>query len=611
MWSLLPAPRSLSDARSVNLLEPGRLIVLDAADPQALLPAAKLIQRALREHASLEWEISASPAVPAAQVGLLLKVAEGLAEHAQGYALHTGGAATIKASTAAGAWYGAQTLRQLIEQQGASLPVVTIQDWPDFEQRGVMIDISRDKVPSLETLCMLIDELAAWKINQVQLYTEHTFAYRQHPSVWAKASPLTGDDILALDAFCAERGIELVPNQNTFGHMRRWLNLPEYRELSEAPDGCDTIWGRFDEPFTLNPGDPASLELVRSLFDELLPHFRSRQVNVGCDETVDLGQGMSKEAVEQRGKGRVYLDFVLEIYREVSKRGRIMQFWGDIIVEYPELVPELPRDAIALEWGYEADHPFEKHGGLFAAAGIPFYVCPGTSAWNTVAGRTTNALENLRNAAANGLKHGATGYLITDWGDNGHWQPLPVSYLGFAYGAALGWCGEANREADVAGILDRHAFRDSAGVLGRVAYDLGEVYRRFEPLLHNNSTLFRILQLPAIEAAALEGLTAGRLEQAAADIRAAIEPLNQARPARPDAELLGREFRWAAELLLHACERGRWVLDGAPAAAKPELRAEIERLTAAYRELWLARNRPGGLEDSVERFDKLAAEYGE
>ena len=99
-----------------------------------------------------------------------------------------------------------------------------------------------------------------------------------------------------------------------------------------------------------------------------------------------------------------------------------MQFWGDIILEHPQLVPELPRDVFALEWGYEADHPFAEHGALFSKAGIPFYVCPGTSSWNSIAGRTKNALENQLNAARSGLEHGAVGFLNTDWGDNGHWH---------------------------------------------------------------------------------------------------------------------------------------------------------------------------------------------
>ena len=151
---------------------------------------------------------------------------------------------------------------------------------------------------------------------------------------------MTGEEILALDAYCRERYIELVPNQNSFGHMARWLTHPRYRPLAETQDGFDTPWGHDDYPLSLCPVDPGSMELVRSLFDELLPHFSSRQFNVGCDETIDLGQVRSKAAVEELGTGRVYLDFLLQIYREVKARGRTMQFWGDIIMAHPELVPE-------------------------------------------------------------------------------------------------------------------------------------------------------------------------------------------------------------------------------------------------------------------------------
>ena len=97
-----------------------------------------------------------------------------------------------------------------------------------------MLDISRDKVPTMETLYALVDLLAGWKINQLQLYTEHTFAYRQHPEVWAEASPLTGQEILGLDAYCRKRFVELVPNQNSFGHMHRWLKHARYAPLAEV-----------------------------------------------------------------------------------------------------------------------------------------------------------------------------------------------------------------------------------------------------------------------------------------------------------------------------------------------------------------------------------------
>lgn len=611
---LLPRPRSLVLHQGDWALPSHALIALDAPQPAALTPTARRLQHTLAAFADAQWEIVAGTAAPKAQVGLTLSVVPGAVRHPQGYEMTiTAEGIHIVADAPAGAFYGVMTLIQILQQRGKALPTLRIRDWPDFPNRGVMLDISRDKVPTLDTLYALVDMLAFFKVNQFQLYTEHTFAYRNHPVVWAEASPLTGEEILALDAYCRERFIELVPNQNTFGHMRRWLTHDEYRDLAECPEGCDTRWGHFAEPFSLNPLDPRSLDLVRSLLDELLPHFTSRQVNVGCDETVDLGQGRSKEAVEKYGEGRVYLDFLMKIYREVKARNHTMQFWGDIIVQHPDLVPELPRDVIALEWGYEADHPFDAHGKIFAASGVPFYVCPGTSTWNTIAGRTENALGNLRNAAENGLKHGAVGFLNTDWGDNGHWQPLPASYLGFTYGAAVSWAYEANRDVDIVAALNTFVFRDRAGVMGRIAYDLGNAYRASGVENFNGSILFRILQWPPEQIAQYKGLTEEGLRQAMEYIDRVMADLGRADMERPDADLIKREFAWAAAMLKHGAKRGIWALSQVQGeedvALRKELAQEAERLMAEFREIWRARNRPGGFKDSLARMEKMAADY--
>lgn len=607
---LLPAPRQLNVLNDSLDLPDDRLIVLDAPNPQTLYFSAKRVQAALKLYAGVTWPIVAGTAVPTERVGLTLSVVSGGVAHPQGYQFSvTDSGIFIVAGTAAGAFYGSLTLSQILRQRGRSLPQLRINDWPDFPHRGVMLDISRDKVPTMKTLYNLVEKLAEWKINQLQLYTEHTFAYQNHPEVWAEASPLAGEEILALDAFCRERFIELVPNQNTFGHMRRWLTHERYRHLAECPDGCDTPWGYFDEPFTLNPEDPDSLNLVRGLLDELLPHFSSRQVNVGCDETVDLGQGRSAKAVAARGKGQVYLNYLLKLYRDIKARGRTMQFWGDIVMEHPELVPQLPRDAIALEWGYEAEHPFDENGARYAAAGIPFYVCPGTSSWNTIAGRAENALQNLRNAAQNGLKHGAVGYLITDWGDKGHWQPLPVSYLGFACGAALGWAYQANLEQDVAQLTGFYAFDDPTGKMGQLAYRLGNAYLRADWPAPNNSVLFSILQEEAEITAKRQGPTTEKLQETLDYLDSLSTEFADARANTPDADLIQREFIWGSDTLRHACRRGMWAMSGQDAAQKAALAADAERLIAEYRSLWLARNRQGGLKDSLALLEKMRQTY--
>ena len=593
-----------------------------------LLPKPKNLQRAEGSYAlpkiwqislpsGLDQRVTASLAAlgeyqVVEQVANLLLTLDSNIAHADGYRLQIAAdGVQIVAQTAAGLFYGLQTLRQIQQQSAEQLPYLLIDDAPDFAVRGFMLDISRDKVPTMATLYALIDELASWKINQIQLYIEHTFAYQNHPTVWADASPLTAEEVRALDDFCLERFIELVPNQNCFGHMRRWLTKPAYRDLAECPDGCDTgdpDWGYFEEPFTLAPEHPGSIELVRSMLDELLPNFRTRTLNVGCDETVELGLGASAAAVAERGKGRVYLEFLQKLYHEAHSRGYVMQFWSDIILHYPELVSELPRDAEVLIWGYESHHPFEEQAATIAKAGLPFYVCPGTSSWNTVAGRTTNALENIASAAKHGLNHGAKGFLMTDWGDNGHWQPLVTSYLGLAIGAARAW--NALAELDVVALLDTVVFADSNKVLGNLVYQLGDVYRAVPPLLHNTSSLFRILQASP---AAIAELKLDREDLHSADeiLVQLRNDLQNTKPQRADGELCQVELAWAIDLLRHAVQRGLWVLDQQPSETASKLQPEIDALIERFQQVWLSRNRPGGLQDSLKHFASLRDSYGE
>ena len=361
-----------------------------------------------------------------------------------------------------------------------------------FAVRSYMLDISRDKVPSMGTLKQLVEILEKFNYNQLQLYTEHTFAYSKHEAVWKDASPMTAQEVRELDLFCAMHGIDLVPNQNSFGHLERWLVKPEYNHLAELPHGGAPLpWGGFKkDPTTLCPTDPASLEFLAGLYDELLPNFESRLFNIGCDETFDLlGEGRSAAAVKEKGEGRVYLEFLLKVAELVRKRGKRPMFWGDVILRHPELVPELPKDLIALDWGYEGNHPFMDEAAKFAAAGLDFYVCPGTSSWNSLAGRVENMRENMIAAERAGHLHGAKGFMVTDWGDGGHWQPLAASLPGLILGGNLAYSGASAAKMDL-----EDALNAVMGVpLGGTLLRLGTLYLRGGALRANASELFRIL----------------------------------------------------------------------------------------------------------------------
>jgi hexosaminidase len=563
-----------------------------------LLPAPRLVKRlsgflVLPKNSSSPIKITRTQSAPDHIEGYKLVISKG------GVAIEFREPPGLRAATA--------TLRQLLRQFGRRLPCLHIRDWPDFVRRGVMLDISRGRVPKLETLLDFAEKLADLKINELQLYTEHTFAYRKYKSIWRSWGALTAKEIQILDARCRELGIDLVPNQNSFGHLRYFLADPRLKKLGELSEPYEADTRDFmRRPTTLAPNHPGTLPFLRGLFDELLPNFSSEFFNVGCDETWDLGKGQSKELCEQRGKGVVYFEFLKKIHREVSARGKTMMFWGDIILKYPGLIRELPKNAIALNWGYEAGHPFAKEAAQFAKAKIPFYVCPGTSTWQTLLGRHENAFANLRAAAKIGKKYGASGYLNTDWGDGGHPQPLAVSWPLFAAGAALAWNSSALDDDTLQAVLSRDIFEDSTGNVAAAAVKLGHTHLKLGVKAINETPLGTVIAAPRPEDRELfcrNGLKwfakipRKKIQAALKEIQSERTRLRRGKHNSDSSIILAVELDLAARMAEQSCNYMLWQQVAAAgqtreanAMAKRAVR-ELRQLEKDFNAYWPLRNK--------------------
>ena len=347
----------------------------------------------------------------------------------------------IEAPHESGLFYGKQTLLQIRRQCSGRLPCLQILDWPDYPVRGFYHDVARGKVPKLKTLLALADKCAHYKINQLQLYVEHTFAFKNHPEVWQGADPLTAEEIRALDAHCAKLHIDLVPSFSTFGHFYGFIHTKKFQHLNELErDVSDDPFNWFDRQahYTLDCRNPESLALVREIIAEVRPLFRSKLFNICADETFDLGKGKNRKRAEKLGAGRLYVDFLKQIMAAVREAGATPMFWGDVIGAHPELVGEIPADAIALDWDYDADlkHSFS---GLLQKAGCQFYVCSGVAGWCRPVNDYRTAHRNITRFARHGRRRGAVGLLNTDWGDYGHINALGLSFPGLILGAAAAW----------------------------------------------------------------------------------------------------------------------------------------------------------------------------
>lgn len=509
-------------------------------------------------------------------------------------------AGSIAAGDRSGAWNALQTAQQwLTAHRRREMPELIVEDAPDFERRGVTLDISRCRVPTMSHLRELVDLLAGWKINQFQLYTEHTFAYTGHDEVWCQASPLTADEVRELSAWAAAREVRLVPNQNSLGHFHRWLKHEPYRRFAECPDGIEHPFSREREPYGLCTTDPAVIDLLRDLYSQLLPVFAGDRFNVGCDEPIDLGTCRSRTEAEERGKGALYVDHVLRLRDLAARWGRKLEIWADAALAEPAILENLPGDIRLQAWGYEADHDFEP--AIEALAGRDFDLCPGTSSWASLGGRSSNALANLRRAAAQGIRR-AAGLVITDWGDFGHPQPPPVSRLGFLAGADLAWNATGRDDNAYRALLEA----DLGGGAGAALFDLGCGHEPLSTPNVNGTPLFHLLfhWRDPLSHDRYRGLDQDDLKMVVERLRAVSAP--------PIGHPLAATIGWVREGLLLGAAMGSARLttsddlDGLSPATRQNLSQRLEAWRGDYAEVWLSTSRSGGLLESRSPIDTLA-----
>ncbi|MBN1973495.1 MAG: family 20 glycosylhydrolase [Sedimentisphaerales bacterium] len=520
---------------------------------------------------------------------------------------------SVHSSSSAGTYYAVQTLRDIMQIFGNSIPCLTIEDEPDFARRGVYHDCSRGKVPKLSTLKELVTRLAHWKINELQLYIENVFTFKNHPEIGKGYSPFAPGEILELQEHCRKHHIRLVGSLASFGHFEKILSLPQYSHLGEMPG-----FRGFPGGTTLCPIDSDSIKLVEELYSEFVPLFDAVDFNVCCDETWELGRGRSQKKADKKGVGRVYLDFILKIYRLCERFGKRMNLWADIVLKYPELLDELPRDIVLLNWEYEQDGANIARTKEIAEANIPFMVCPGTSGWLTHGSRLSNAIGNVRNFAAMGRKYKAEGLLNTDWGDQGHRNFIGASLHGFAHGAAHSWNGRAVDDKKFTEKFCFSFFNQKTSKLAEAIKLLGNTYVTCGKIVKNKSLLYSALIEPLIlsesgNTDAIDMMTEDGLHKILEQLSGKGIWPKPGKGANEFERMALKELALAARMDCLACTRalaGRKLRCG-QTVRKTEfkkLSIQMHNIADDFKVLWLSRNKPSRLRDNLDLFRKAKLE---
>lgn len=538
----------------------------------------------------------------------------------EGYVLDAGAnGVVIAGGSAAGVFYGLQTLKQLVRGEGtdAFIPGVHIADWPAMRWRGVSDDISRGPVPTVAYIKRQLRTFAAYKLNLHSFYMEHTFSSVAHPLIGPAGGSLTPDEIRELVAYAKSYHIELVPEQQTFGHLHKALKLEKYAPLAETPYGD-----------VLSPQQEGTYTLIADWYRELNALFPGQFFHIGADETFELGQGQSREAARARGVGAVYFEHLNRVHDLLKPYNRKLIFWGDIALNHPDLISSIPKDLIVANWDYAARENYDSRIDPFKNAGLQQLVCPGVWGWNQIFPNVDVAAKNIINFVRDGQAANALGMLNTTWDDDGE-TLFEMSWYGIVLGAAASWQAGTVDQNKFDADFDWAFFRNDGDQFVKAIHALGSV----NTILGTRTTDDLFWRDPFTSSFQLDARwNAEKVRSMRLQVESVLENLLRNRQrARRNAtmipamilaaqrfdhlgrraetvEKLSREY-WEAYLNLGDRVRVRRLRRYYSPIYNQlrEMAEELSELRASYREQWLAENRPYWLDSVLARYDNAIA----
>lgn len=539
----------------------------------------------------------------------------------EGYVLDIApGGIVVAAETAAGLYYGAQTLRQLLDIDGegrVTAPSLQIEDRPAMRWRGIHDDISRGPIPTLDYMKRQIRTISEYKMNLYALYMEGVFDYRSQPLVAPKEAALTAAEVEELVAYAARYHVTILPEQQTFGHLHQMLRNEEYADVAERPNG-----------HVLTPTKPRSYEIIKSLYAELVPLFPGPFVHIGGDETAELGLGQSRELVAKQGIARVYLDHLQRISEMLKPHKKRLMFWTDIAIKYPDSLATLPRDMVAMAWDYAPRPTYEALLKPFKEAGMSLFVSPSVHNYQHPWPDFEAAFVNIRNFARDGQKYEALGMLNTSWDDDGE-ELFDMTWPAVVFGGACAWqSGEASIERfwanwDWAFYRSKgDAFRQAVNDLQRThalhiragvgTLDVVDVWRDLFTVEGANYVKRLLPFASEIRRAAEQALT--HLYEGRRGAHAHIDTIDAPIFAAILLDAQGLRVEYAndiAELYGDAYQNQKdrrrmmhdvYEISGVDGRLQ-DLRDVTSRLRALYSQLWLHENRPYLLQNVLSRYD--------
>jgi len=515
----------------------------------------------------------------------------------------------IAANTETGVFYGVQTLKQIIRShdENRGISCLKIKDYPMLKIRGILDDISRGPLPTMDYFKSCISRFAEFKINTLTYYIEHAVRTKKHPE-FAPPDALTLGQIKELSNYAQKFHIDLVGCFQSFGHFEKILEHPRCEHLGEMNS-------------LLTPANPESYQLLSDIFEELTAVYPSKEFCVLCDEVWSLGKGASEAMVKELGIAKVYSNHVNWIRDELKKYNKRIWVAADVALEHRDILAQLKKDMILLPWNYSDRASFEDIILPIKENGFDFIVTTGVSCSRKLFPDFANTRGNIKNFVRDGIKHGALGMLNTNWDDFGG-NFFSNNWYGIAFGADQGWNSESDETENFDARFAAAFYGDASGKISAAIQTVNAV-AEFPPVQNLENTVFWQNLIP--EDGIRAQLSLAQWDEIKEQAQTALNLLDQAKVNRFKADLdyiryachqviFMADFR---EALISAASNYRQACLSQPDSiqSKKYLAKTIElisnqqnrwnQLKDEYQTLWHRENRPYALEVNLRKFKRI------
>ncbi|MGS2741592.1 beta-N-acetylhexosaminidase [Sinomicrobium sp. M5D2P17] len=286
----------------------------------------------------------------------------------------------------------------------------------DFEIRGFHLDLRIQvmRMPALKDFAL---KLSKNGINTLLMEWEATYPYEKH-RVISGPYAYSREEVISFISYCDSIGLDVIPLQQSFGHVEYILRHPRYKELREDRKDYSQV----------NPTKEALCKkLFTDLYKDIISTHTSEYIHIGGDETYLLGHSeASRKKAEAMGMGRLYGDYLKMLCEAVINLGKRPVIWADIALKYPEALELLPEETILMDWnyGWELDR-FGDHRNL-EESGFEIWGAPALRSgpdnyfltdWN-------KHLENIRTFIPQARSLGYKGIVMTSWSTSGIYAPV-------------------------------------------------------------------------------------------------------------------------------------------------------------------------------------------